>query len=96
MIPVFNKRRKHMLAMKAMREGQIPAASPVEVTCPKCQTATARQQLSRNQYVCPNCGHHFPIGAYFRLSLILDSGSFRELDENLTSADPMEFPGYSE
>ena len=34
------------------------------------------QQLSRNQYVCPNCGHHFPIGAYFRLSLILDSGSF--------------------
>ena len=51
MIPVFNKRRKHMLAMKAMREGQIPAASPVEVTCPKCQTATARQQLSRNQYV---------------------------------------------
>ena len=96
MIPVFNKRRKHMLAMKAMREGQIPAASPVEVTCPKCQTATARQQLSRNQYVCPNCGHYQPIGGYYRLSLILDHGSFRELDEKLHAKDVLNFPGYTE
>lgn len=52
--------------------------------------------MTRSLFVCPSCGYHYHIGAYFRLSLILDSGSFRELDEALTSADPLEFPAYPE
>ena len=44
--------------------------------------------------VCPLCGYHFPMGAYYRLSSVLDPGSFRELNERLTSADPLHFPGY--
>ena len=44
--------------------------------------------------VCPLCGYHFPMGAYYRLSSVLDSGSFRELNEKLTSNDPLHFPGY--
>ena len=96
MIPVFNKHRRHMLAMKALREGQVPQAHPSGVTCPACGAVTDRKELLRSQYVCPACGHHYRIGAYFRLSLILDSGSFRELDEGLTSTDPLEFPGYRE
>ncbi len=96
MIPVFNKHRKHMLALKALREGQIPAAPAQDVKCPKCGAVTPRHSLSRSLYVCPACGYHHHIGAYFRLSLILDSGSFRELDEGLTSADPLAFPGYGE
>ena len=43
---------------------------------------------------CPKCGYHFPIGAYYRLSTILDPGSFRELFEKLPAADPLSFPGY--
>ncbi len=96
MIPVFNKHRKHMLALKALREGQIPASPTQDVKCPKCGAVTPRHSLSRSLYVCPACGYHHHIGAYFRLSLILDSGSFRELDEGLTSADPLAFPGYEE
>ena len=46
--------------------------------------------------VCPNCGNHQPIGAYYRLSLVLDSGSFRELDEELAPQDVLQFPGYPE
>ena len=96
MIPVFNKHRKHMLALKALREGQVPAEPQAEVVCPKCGAPAARQALIKTQYVCPACGYHHHIGAYFRLSLILDSGSFRELDEAVTSADPLAFPGYEE
>ena len=44
--------------------------------------------------VCPLCGYHFPMGAYYRLSSVLDPGSFRELDEKLTAGDPLRFPGY--
>ena len=44
--------------------------------------------------VCPLCGYHFPMGAYYRLSSVLDPGSFRELHEKLTASDPLRFPGY--
>ena len=33
--------------------------------------------------VCPRCGFHAPIGAYYRLANILDPGSFQELEEKL-------------
>lgn len=50
--------------------------------------------MAQNLSVCPKCGYHFPIGAYYRLSTILDPGSFRELFEKLPAADPLSFPGY--
>ena len=34
------------------------------------------------------------MGAYYRLSSVLDPGSFRELHEKLTASDPLRFPGY--
>lgn len=95
MIPVFKQRKKHMLAMKALREGQSPAPS-AEDACPVCGAVTPRDELARAFYVCPACGYHHHISGYFRLSLILDSGSFRELDENLRSNDPLRFPEYGE
>ena len=45
---------------------------------------------------CPKCGYHFPIGGYYRLSTILDPGSFRELHPRLSAGDPLHFPGYQE
>ena len=37
-----------------------------------------------------------PIGGYYRLSLVLDHGSFRELDADLAPQDVLHFPGYPE
>lgn len=37
-----------------------------------------------------------PIGGYYRLSLVLDHGSFRELDADLPPQDVLSFPDYSE
>ncbi len=95
MIPVFKKQRKHILAMKALREDAgKPVATMME--CPKCKESLEEKTLRQNRYVCPVCGYHHTIGAYFRLSLILDSGSFKELNENLISDNPLEFPNYVE
>ena len=33
---------------------------------------------------------------YYRLSLVLDKGSFRELDADLAPQDVLQFPGYPE
>ena len=47
-------------------------------------------------YVCPNCGVHLPIGAYYRLSTVLDHGTFKELNADLAPQDVLNFPGYQE
>ena len=91
---IFAKRRARLLAMKAIRDNHIPGDK--SVTCPKCGQDSDRKSVAQNLSVCPKCGYHFPIGAYYRLSTILDPGSFRELFEKLAPADPLSFPGYRE
>ena len=95
MSSVFAQRRQKLLALKALR-GSSPAPAHAEETCPACGRAAPRRELAANRYVCPLCGHHYPVGAYYRLSLVLDKGTFRELDGALTSNDPLSFPGYGE
>ena len=90
---VFAQRRQKLLSLKALR-GSSPAPAQTEETCPACSQAVPRRELVANRYVCPLCGHHYPVGAYYRLSLILDKGTFRELDAGLASNDPLDFPGY--
>lgn len=88
---IFAQRRARLLSMKAVRESGPPASA-----CPGCGAQTDRTELIRNHWVCPQCGHHFPMDAYSRLNEVLDAGSFRELNEKYPAADPLHFPGYSE
>ena len=55
-----------------------------------------RQVWTKSLYVCPNCGVHLPIGAYYRLSTILDHGTFKELNPDLAPNDVLHFPDYQE
>ena len=50
--------------------------------------------MAQGLSVCPKCGYHFPIGAYYRLSTILDPGTFRELNEKYPCRRPLHFPDY--
>ena len=90
---VFTRRREKLLALKNLRSGG-PRSAPAPA-CPACGAEGPRGELHKNLYVCPRCGHHHAVSAYYRLSLILDPGTFRELDERLASADPLAFPGYA-
>ena len=91
---IFAKRRARLLAMKAMRDNYIPGGRLI--TCPKCGQESERRLVAQGLSVCPKCGYHWPIGAYYRLSTILDPGSFRELHPRLSAGDPLHFPGYQE
>jgi acetyl-CoA carboxylase carboxyl transferase subunit beta len=94
MSSVFEQRRRRLLAMKTLRDTQYQRPSAAVVTCPKCGQENPRRRVAENLSVCPDCGHHYPIGGYHRLSMLLDSNSFRELDAKLTAWDPLDFPGY--
>ena len=88
----FTQRRDRLLTYQAMREGKAAAAR--RDPCPSCGGESSAADWSRNKQVCPRCGYHCPLGAYYRLSMVLDPGSFQELEEKLVPADPLSFPGY--
>ena len=98
----FRQRRERMIQLKTRREGKetdIPRkhiAKAVFGKCPDCGAMVPKTELARTLYVCPKCGYHHPVGAYLRLSMLLDSKSFRELDEKLTAPNALKFPGYDD
>ena len=96
---VKTTRREKAFEVKARRESCGTAMAwqePQFATCPKCERRAARSAWAETMYVCPNCGHYQPIGGYYRLSLILDHGTFKELNDKVTAKNVLEFPGYEE
>jgi len=49
------------------------------------------KELEQNQLVAPKSGYHFPMDAPTRIASLLDEGSFKEWDADLTSLDPLSF-----
>jgi acetyl-CoA carboxylase carboxyl transferase subunit beta len=47
--------------------------------------------LAKNNYVCERCSHHERIGSEEYFSILFDEGKYTELDEKLTSGDPLGF-----
>jgi len=88
--------RERTFQLKARRDTGVAWNEPQFVECKQCGRRATRQIWAKSLFVCPNCGNHQPIGAYYRLSLVLDSGSFRELDAELAPQDVLGFPGYPE
>ena len=95
---LFLQRRERLMDLKNLRENKSTrrAVKAVAGKCPGCGAAVPKAELAKNLYVCPTCGRHHPIGAYLRLSLLLDPGSFRELDERITAPNALDFPGYDD
>jgi len=60
-------------------------------TCPGCGSHYRGEELARNLRVCPQCSHHFPVGARERIEQLTDAGTFAEDGEDLRSADVLGF-----
>ena len=90
----FSRRRDRLLTYQAMREGKITSSR--RAMCSACGEESPQLEWDRNFQVCPRCGFHAPIGAYYRLAAILDPGSFQELEEEFSPSNPLSFPGYPE
>lgn len=61
------------------------------IKCDSCKHIVYEGQVSHEVRICPHCGHHFDLPAAGRIRLLLDEGTFSELDEGLTSKDPLGF-----
>lgn len=59
--------------------------------CESCSQIIWKKSLDENMQVCPQCGHHFRIGARARMEMLFDDGQYQEMDAKLTSTDPLRF-----
>ena len=64
--------------------------------CPGCSEIIIKKDIGRNMHKCPNCDYYYKMGARDRIKLLIDGGSFEEMDAGLTSKDFLEFEGYEE
>ncbi len=61
------------------------------VKCKKCNSLMYYKEVDNNQNVCPKCEYHFRIGQQRRIELLVDEGSFVEMDADLVPTDPLKF-----
>ena len=71
------------------RKANVPEG--VWTKCTACEQVLYSEELKRNLYVCPKCGHHMRIDARERLLHLLDEGSSHEIAADLEPKDILKF-----
>lgn len=64
--------------------------------CPNCKKIMYTKELVKNLKVCFNCGYHHQMNSSERINSLVDSGTFMEINRNMISENPLNFPGYEE
>ncbi|MFN0132774.1 MAG: acetyl-CoA carboxylase, carboxyltransferase subunit beta [Phycisphaerales bacterium] len=75
--------------LRPARKSAIPEG--LWLRCPSCGQMIYRKQMEANLHVCPECSHHFRIGAAERVKQLTDTGSFQAMFTNLAPTDPLRF-----
>ncbi len=68
-----------------------PIPDGLFVKCDGCGATVYRKSVEERLQVCPECNYHFRIGAWDRVELHTDEGTFTEIDAELTACDPLSF-----
>ncbi len=63
----------------------------VWMKCDACGEILYKKDLEKNYNVCLKCGFHFRIFAKTYIEIIFDFGTFRPIDANMISVDPLGF-----
>jgi acetyl-CoA carboxylase carboxyl transferase subunit beta len=59
--------------------------------CPSCKHIQPSNEHEINNYVCLKCDYHQRIGSHEYFALLFDDNVFIEINENMTSGDPLSF-----
>ena len=81
--------RKDKQPLRSQDRRGVP--SDVFDKCEGCGEILYGEKLIQNLQVCPSCGHHFRVTADRYVEILLDEGTFEEMDEGMRSRDPLEF-----
>ena len=90
-MPLFHKKPKYTIVKVAKRRQDIP--SDLWTRCEECKELIYNKKLDENMRVCPKCSFHFTLDTNERVKATLDEGSFKEMDPDMVSLDPILFEG---
>lgn len=89
-MPLFPRKPKYTI-VKVARKRDIP--EDLWTRCEECNELIYNKKLDENMRVCHKCNFHFGLGARERVSLLIDEGTFKEMDADMESLDPISFEG---
>jgi len=87
-------KKKKVYGLEPQQKKELPDG--VWLKCERCGDILYRKELERNLWVCGKCGYHFRIGCKKYIEILSDDGKFEELDGELSSKDPLNFPQYAQ
>ncbi len=93
-MPIFRKPKYTIVRAKKFKQQKkkdIPGG--LWTKCGGCGEIIYNKALQENLKVCPKCDYHFVIGARERVDITIDKDTFKEVDKDITSADPLGFKG---
>ncbi|MGJ7912811.1 acetyl-CoA carboxylase, carboxyltransferase subunit beta [Neobacillus sp. LXY-1] len=88
------KKKKYAAIPTEAAKHDVPEG--IMTKCPSCKKIMYTKELAKNLMVCLHCGHHFPMNSQERIDSFIDEGSFQEINENMVSKNPLNFPDYLE
>jgi acetyl-CoA carboxylase carboxyl transferase subunit beta len=77
--------------LKSKRKADSSTPTGLWKKCSQCGEIVQNDKLSESFQVCPYCDFHFRLSVEDRLDLLLDEGSFQEVNVSLTSKNPLGF-----
>lgn len=93
---LFSKPKKKKYATIPSEAAKQDVPEGIMSKCPNCKKIMYSKELAKNLKICFHCDYHYPMNAKERLASFLDEGSFEEMDRDLISTNPLQFPDYLE
>lgn len=62
--------------------------------CDKCKEIVYKDTVRENLNICPNCGHYFRMHINRRLEMIVDENTYKKLDLNIDTSNPLGLEDY--
>ena len=78
------KKSKAPIAPVEAKKVQMPEG--IWTKCKNCNEIIYTKEIERNLNVCPKCDYHFRISARERIELVIDAGTFVEMDPESAKA----------
>lgn len=66
------------------------------IKCKKCGVIHEKSIFIENHYICKACGYHETLNYAQRIQLVIDHGTFKEMNSEFGFQNPINFPGYQE
>ena len=85
---------KNYISLTEGRKPEVPEG--LLRKCNNCKSAIIAEDVRNGYYICPKCHSYFRMDAWRRIETIADPDSFEVWEEEISTQNPMGYPGYEQ